>query len=85
MAVWRSVRVHGGTKTERSRRTLGLAAVAVQALRAWTGSQAGDLLTAGEAWQDTKLVFTNHLGAAPDATNVRKMFKRVCTGRAAGQ
>jgi site-specific recombinase XerD len=24
-------------------------------------------------------VFTNHLGAALDAGNVRKMFKRVCT------
>ena len=33
VAVWRSVRVHGETKTERSRRTLGLPAVAVQALR----------------------------------------------------
>ena len=37
IAVWRSVRAHGETKTERSRRTLGLPAVAVQALRAWSG------------------------------------------------
>ena len=36
IAVWRSVRTHGETKTERSRRTLGLPAAAVQALRAWT-------------------------------------------------
>jgi integrase len=79
VAVWRSVRTHGETKTERSRRTLGLAAVAVQALRAWSDSQAGERLAAGEAWQDTGLVFTNHLGAALDAGNVRKMFKRVCT------
>ena len=78
VAVWRSVRTHGETKTERSRRTLGLPAVAVQALRAWTGSQAGERLAAGEDWQDTGLVFTNHLGAALDAGNVRKMFKRVC-------
>ena len=34
VAVWRSVRTHGDTKTERSRRTLGLPAAAVQALRA---------------------------------------------------
>ena len=79
VAVWRSVRAHGETKTERSRRTLGLPAVAVQALRAWTGSQAGERLAAGEAWQDTGLVFTTHHGAALDAGNVRKMFKRVCT------
>jgi integrase len=79
MAVWRSVRAHGETKTERSRRTLGLPTAAVQTLRAWAGSQAGERLAAGEAWQDTGLVFTNHLGAALDAGNVRKMFKRVCT------
>jgi integrase len=34
VAVWRSVRVHGETKTERSRRTLGLPQMAVEALRA---------------------------------------------------
>jgi integrase len=30
-------------------------------------------------WQDTGLVFTTCHGAALDAGNVRKMFKRVCT------
>ena len=79
MAVWRSVRAHGDTKTERSRRTLGLPAAAVQALRAWPDSQAGERLAAGDDWQDTGLVFTTHHGAALDAANVRKMFKRVCT------
>jgi integrase len=34
VAVWRSVRVHGETKTQRSRRTLGLPQMAVEALRA---------------------------------------------------
>jgi integrase len=53
VAVWRSVRVHGETKTERSRRTLGLPA-AVQALRAWSASQAGEQLAAGQGWQDTR-------------------------------
>jgi integrase len=84
VAVWRSVRAHGETKTERSRRTLALPTVAVQALRAWSASQAGERLAAGEGWQDTGLVFTNHLGAALDAGNVRKMFKRVCTEAGAG-
>jgi len=79
VAVWRSVRTHGETKTERSRRTLGLPAAAIQALRAWARSQAGERAAGGEAWQDAGLVFTNHLGAALDAGNVRKMFKRVCT------
>src|SRR6185437_5316806 len=84
VAVWRSVRVHGETKTERSRRTLGLPAAAVQALRAWSASQAEEQLAAGQSWQDTGLVFTSHLGAALDAGNVRKMFKRVCTEAGAG-
>ena len=79
IAVWRSVRTHGETKTERSRRTLALPAAAVQALRAWSASQADERLAAGNSWQDTGLVFTNHLGAALDAGNVRKMFKRICT------
>jgi hypothetical protein len=47
------VRAHGETKTEPSRRTLALPAAAVQALRAWSGSQAGERLAAGEDWQDT--------------------------------
>jgi integrase len=84
IAVWRSVRAHGETKTERSRRTLGLPQVAVQALRAWSGSQADEQLTAGDDWQDTGLVFTNHLGAALDTGNVRKMFKRICTEAGVG-
>ncbi len=84
IAVWRSVRAHGETKTERSRRTLGLPLAAVQALRAWSGSQAGERLAAGDDWQDTGLVFTTHRGAALDAGNVRKMFKRVCTEAGTG-
>jgi integrase len=84
VAVWRSVRGHGDTKTERSRRTLALPTAAVQALRTWAGSQAGERLAAGDPWQDSGLVFTNHLGAALDAANVRKMFKRVCTDAGIG-
>jgi integrase len=84
VAVWRSVRVHGETKTERSRRTLGLPAAAVRALRAWSGSQADERLAADDDWQDTGLVFTNHYGAALDAGNVRKMFKRICAEAGAG-
>ena len=82
VAVWRSVRVHGETKTERSRRTLGLPQMAVEALRALRESQARERALAGGQWQDIGLVFTTHLGTAVDAGNVRKMFKRVC--KAAG-
>ena len=84
IAVWHSVRGHGDTKTGRSRRTLGLPAAAVQALRAWSESQAGERLAAGDDWHDTGLVFTTHHGAALDAANVRKMFKRVATAAGTG-
>ena len=84
VAVWRSVRAHGETKTERSRRTLALPQMAVQALRSWADSQAGERLAAGKDWQDTGLVFTNHRGAALDAGNVRKMFKRICAEAGTG-
>ena len=79
VAVWRSVRERGETKTKRSRRTLGLPQMAVEALRALLDSQAHERALAGERWQDTGLVLTTHLGTALDAGNVRKMFKRVCT------
>jgi len=79
VAVWRSVRVHGETKTERSRRTLALPQMAVEALRALRDSQTGERFLAGARWQSTGLVFATHLGTALDAGNVRKMFKRVCT------
>ena len=78
LAPDRSVRAHGDTKTERSRRTLALPAAAVRALHGWQDCQADERLAAEDHWQDTGLVFTSHLGAALDAANVRKMFKRIC-------
>jgi integrase len=84
IAVWRSVRAHGDTKTERSRRTLALPVAAVEVLRALAASQAAERLAVGDDWQDTGLVFTTCRGAALDAGNVRKMFKRVCTAAGIG-
>jgi integrase len=84
VAVWRSVRVHGETKTERSRRTLALPVMAAEALRLLREAQADERLLTGGRWQDTGLVFTTHLGAALDAGNVRKMFKRVLHGGGIG-
>jgi integrase len=78
VAIWRSVRMHGETKTERSRRTLGMPQMAVEALRELRESQAEERALADERWQDSGLVFTTHHGNALDAANVRKMFKRVC-------
>jgi integrase len=58
VAVWRSVRIHGETKTERSRRTLALPRMAVDALRALQQTQDEERLLAGERWHDTGPVFT---------------------------
>ena len=85
VAIWRSVRARGETKTERSRRTLGLPQAAADALRDLSQAQAREQSAAGEHWQETGLVFINHHGAALDAANVRKMFKRVCAAAGAGE
>lgn len=78
VSVWRSLRGHGDTKTEKSRRTLELPQVASQALQEWSDDQANERLQADTRWQDNDLVFTTGTGTALDAANVRKMFRAVC-------
>jgi site-specific recombinase XerD len=82
MAVWRSVRLGGDTKTAKSRRTLGLPRTAVEALRGYHLQQEGERLAAGELWQEHGLVFATTIGTALDAANVRRSFRSIC--RAAG-
>lgn len=78
MAVWRSVRAGNDTKTERSRRTLGLPQSAVVALREQRKRQAVARLAAGELWQDHGLVFTSSTGKPLDDANVRRGFRALC-------
>jgi len=68
VAVWRSDRAGGDTKTPKSRRTLRLAQVAVDALRQRKAAQAADHLNAGEEWHDTGLVFTTTIGTSSTST-----------------
>jgi integrase len=84
-AVWRSVRAHGDTKTEKSRRTLALPRMAVDALRLHKERQDQDRCTAGERWEDQDLVFATRTGAALDAANVRREFRAACTAAGIGQ
>ncbi len=77
-AVWRSVRSHGDTKTEKSRRTLALPDMAVNALWGHRERQASDRAAAGMTWSDGDLVFSTRMGAALDAANVRREFRAVC-------
>ncbi len=82
VAVWRSVRADGDTKTEKSRRTLGLPQMAVDALTAHQERQQDERAAAGEQWDDRGLVFASRTGNALDAANVRREFKACC--KAAG-
>jgi integrase len=81
VSVWRSVRAHGDTKTVRSRRTLRLPQIAVEALRVQVRRQAAERAHAGELWQEHGLVFTTTVGTAYESHNLRRDFRRV-TGAA---
>ena len=77
VAVWRSVRQGGDTKTPKSRRTLALPQAAVQALKEHRKRQAEDRLAAGSQWRDHSLVFTSAIGTPLDAGNVRREFRKI--------
>jgi integrase len=77
VAVWRSVRQGGDTKTNKSRRTLKLPQAAIQALREHRRLQAEDRLAAGALWEDHGLVFASLVGTALDASNVRREFRKI--------
>jgi integrase len=84
ISVWRSVRAHGDTKTNRSRRTLRIPQIAVDALQEQLRRQAGERSTAGELWREHGLVFTTTVGTPYESHNLRRDFRRV-TGRRAGR
>jgi integrase len=84
-AVWRSVRSHGDTKTEKSRRTLGLPQMAVDALRAHKERQVAERLATGEQWSGHDLVFSTRTGGALDAANVRREFRAACRAAKIGE
>ncbi|WP_049575781.1 site-specific integrase [Streptomyces sp. SBT349] len=76
IAVRRSVRRTGDTKTHRSRRTLALPARCVTALTTHRTRQRREYKNAGLTWRDTGLVFTTTAGTPMDAANVRRAFRR---------
>jgi len=73
--VWRSVRRSGATKTKKSRRTLAIPDVAVEALRRRKREQETDRARAGADWVQTGYVFTTSVGTPLDAANVRRAFR----------
>jgi integrase len=77
VAVWRSVRLSGDTKTPRSRRTLALPERAVASLRKRIEARDKDRVTAGEVWEEHCLVFCNGIGQPLSAAVVRHEFKNI--------
>lgn len=82
VAVYRSVRAKGDTKTRKSRRLLKLPKKAVEALRDHRKRQAAERLQAGGKWQDHDLVFCREDGTPLDRWQVRREFALIT--RAAG-
>lgn len=64
-------------KTERSRRTIALPALVVQALEAHRKRQLETRLAAGRHWQEHGLVFTSRIGTPTDGRNLHTEFKRI--------
>ena len=77
LAVYRSVRAGGETKTPKSRRVLKLPSRAADALRDHRSRQAAARLKAGPLWQGHGLVFASEVGRPLDAHNVRRSFRSV--------
>ena len=84
VSVWRSVRAHGDTKTVRSRRTLRLPQIAVEALRGQLRRQASERGVAGELWQEHGLVFTTTVGTPYESHNLRRDFRKVTAAAGLG-
>jgi len=85
VAVWRSVRAHGDTKTKLSRRTLQLSERVVRSLREHQVRQAEQRLLAGDVWQDRGLVFCTSVGSPLDAANVRRAFRKITKAAGLGE
>jgi integrase len=85
IAVWRSVRLGGDTKTSKSRRTLGLPQAVVEALRQHSLRQDQERAAAGELWREHNLVFTTAVGTELDAANVRRSFRSICKAAGVGE
>ncbi len=75
VAVWRSVRVGGDTKTKKSRRTLALPQRCVVALQWQAVQQHKDRELAGDRWHEHGLVCASRVGTPLDASHVRRDFR----------
>jgi integrase len=85
VAVCRSVRAKGDTKTRKSRRVLKLPERAVESLKEHRTRQAAERLRAGTAWQDYGLVFCREDGTPLDRWQVRREFAAITKAAGLGE
>ena len=85
VAVYRSVRAKGDTKTRRSRRVLKMPKQVVAALKVHRKRQAAERLQAGKAWQDHDLVFCRADGTQLDRWQVRREFAAMTEAAGLGE
>ncbi|WP_228994532.1 tyrosine-type recombinase/integrase [Streptomyces sp. DH8] len=77
VAVWRSVRRHGETKTRKSRRTIALPKQVVDVLVEHLRWQKQERASHGIEWRPDSRVFTTRSGEPLDAANVRRDFRAI--------
>lgn len=75
--VLRADRHKGETKTKLSRRGIGIAAIAVGALKALRKQQAAERLNAGSVYNDQDFVFCHEDGSPYTAPAVRRRFRKL--------
>lgn len=85
VAVYRSVRAKGDTKTRRSRRVLKLPTRATDALKEHRKCQAAEQLAAGDLWHDHGLVFAREDGTPLDRWQVRSEFAAITKAAGLGE
>ena len=85
VSVWRSVRAHGDTKTQRSRRTLRLPQAAVEALKKQRERQAVERADAGPLWRENGLVLATSVGTSFESHNLRRDFRKVTKAAGIGE
>jgi integrase len=80
IAVWRSVRNGGDTKTRKSRRTLALPTRCIEALEWQRAHQDADRAKAADRWVEHGLVFASSVGTQRDAADTRRAFRAAIAG-----
>ncbi|MFD3492428.1 site-specific integrase [Streptomyces sp. NPDC058690] len=77
VAVWRSVRRHGETRTRKSRRTIALPKQLVEVLEEHLRWQKQERASHGIEWSPAGRVFTSRSGEPLVAANVRRDFRAI--------